>query len=62
MAIANAGTADLPRWFELAAGTVLMIPAAYPGYSVGRYSGTEAPDMALILGGSGNSGSDENLT
>lgn len=131
VAVANAGTADLPRAFELAAGTALMIPAVYAGYSVGRYFGidralggdhfrqryrempmvregafawtsnamyalvflglwgialltgslaalaaalfqhayiwvhyycTEAPDMALIYGGTGNSGSDENLT
>ena len=131
VAIANAGTADLPRGFELAAGTALMIPAAYAGYSVGRYFGidralggdhfrqryrdmpmvregafawtsnamyalvflglwgialltgslaalaaalfqhayiwvhyycTEAPDMALIYGRAGNSGSDENRT
>ena len=131
VAIANAGTADLPRGFELGAGTALMIPAVYAGYSVGRYFGidralggdhfrqryrdmpmvregafawtsnamyalvflglwgialltgslaalaaalfqhsyiwvhyycTEAPDMALIYGGAGNSGSDENLT
>jgi hypothetical protein len=131
VAVANAGTADLPRGFELAAGTALMIPAVYAGYSVGRYFGidralggdhfrqryrdmpmvregafawtsnamyalvflglwgialltgslaalaaalfqhayiwvhyycTEAPDMALIYGGTGNSGSDENLT
>jgi len=131
VAIANAGTADLPRGFELAAGTALMIPAVYAGYSVGRYFGidralggdhfrqryrdmpmvregafawtsnamyalvflglwgiglltgslaalaaalfqhayiwvhyycTEAPDMALIYGRAGNSGSDENRT
>jgi hypothetical protein len=131
VAVANAGTADLPRGFELAAGTALMIPAVYAGYSVGRYFGidralggdhfrqryrdmpmvregafawtsnamyalvflglwgialltgslaalaaalfqhayiwvhyycTEAPDMALIYGGTGNSGSDENRT
>jgi len=131
VAVANAGTADLSRWFELAAGTALMIPAIYAGYSVGRYFGidralggdhfrqryrdmpmvregafawtsnamyalvflglwgialltgslaalaaalfqhayiwvhyycTEEPDMALIYGGTGNSGSDENLT
>jgi hypothetical protein len=56
------GWSILTRGFELAAGTALMIPAVYAGYSVGGYFGTEAPDMALIYGGTGNSGSDENLT
>ena len=41
LAIANADTADLPRWFEIAAATALMIPAAYAGYSVGRYFGID---------------------
>jgi hypothetical protein len=41
LAIANAGTADLPRWFEIAAGSALMVPAAYAGYSVGRYFGID---------------------
>jgi hypothetical protein len=41
VAISNAGTADLPRWFELAAGTTLMVPAAYAAYSVGRYFGLD---------------------
>jgi hypothetical protein len=29
LAMADAGSADLPRWFELAAGTALMVPAVY---------------------------------
>jgi hypothetical protein len=41
VAVANAGTADLPRWFELAAGGVLMVPAVYGAYSVGRYFGID---------------------
>jgi hypothetical protein len=41
LAIANAGTADLPRWFEIAAGSALMIPSVYAGYSVGRYFGID---------------------
>ena len=41
LAIANAGTADLPRWFEVTAGSALMIPAVYAGYSVGRYFGID---------------------
>ena len=39
--MADAGSAELPRWFELAAGTALMIPAVYGGYSVGRYFGID---------------------
>ncbi len=41
LAIADAGTAELPRWFELVAGGALMIPAAYAAYSVGRYFGID---------------------
>jgi len=41
LAVADMGTADLPRWFELAAGSVLLIPAIYAGYSVGRYFGID---------------------
>ena len=41
LAIANAGTADLPDWFGLTAGSALMIPAVYAGYSVGRYFGID---------------------
>ena len=41
LAITNAGTANLPRWFGIAAGSALMIPAVYAGYSVGRYFGID---------------------
>ncbi len=41
LAVADMGTADLPRWFELAAGSALLIPAIYAGYSVGRYFGID---------------------
>lgn len=41
LAMAGAGTAELPRWFELAAAIALMIPAVYAGYSVGRYFGID---------------------
>jgi len=41
LAVADAGSAGLPRWFELAAGGALLIPAVYAGYSVGRYFGID---------------------
>ena len=41
LAVADMGTADLPRWFELTAGSALLIPAIYAGYSVGRYFGID---------------------
>jgi len=34
VAMADAGTAGLPRWFELTAGGALMIPAVYAAYLV----------------------------
>ena len=41
VAMADAGTAGLPRWFELTAGGALMVPAVYAAYSVGRYFGLD---------------------
>ena len=41
LAMADAGSAELPHWFGLAAGGALMVPAVYAGYSVGRYFGLD---------------------
>ena len=41
LAVADSGSAELPRWFEFAAGTALLIPVVYAGYSVGRYFGID---------------------
>ena len=41
LAVADSGSAGLPRWFELVAGTALLVPAVYAGYSVGRYFGID---------------------
>ena len=41
LAVADMGSADLPRWFELTAGSALLIPSIYAGYSVGRYFGID---------------------
>jgi hypothetical protein len=41
VAMADPSSAALPRWFELAAATALMVPAVYAGYSVGRYFGLD---------------------
>ena len=59
------------RWFSLGlwgialfAGSLAALAAALfqHAYIWVHYYCTEAPDMALIYGGTGNSGSDENLT
>jgi protein-S-isoprenylcysteine O-methyltransferase Ste14 len=41
LAIADAGSADLPRWFGITTGVALLLPAVYAGYSVGRYFGID---------------------
>ena len=39
LAIADAGTLDLPRWLSVSLGSVLLAPAVYAGYSVARFFG-----------------------
>lgn len=41
LSVANAETMSLPRWFGITAGTALLAPAIYTGYSVGRYFGID---------------------
>lgn len=41
LAIADAGSAGLPEWFGIAAGSALLLPSVYAGYSVGRYFGID---------------------
>ena len=41
VAVADAGSADLPRWFGVVAGCLLLLPALYTIYSIRRYFGLD---------------------
>ncbi len=46
LALADAGSLGGPRWLQLTLGGLLLIPAAYTGYSVARYFGVRRALMA----------------